>query len=171
MLDFTPTKAIQPLIPSVDYTAPLDQISLVVAQLTRFRCGDVCLGLGVSHVMADGPSALHFVTEWTKFARGDAARVRPGRPPPATAVDRGKANLDPVGGVDTTGSRPWPRTSGAARARRAAEQQTSLHFVADFRNKINPPLPKNYFGNALIRVEATDRSGSLLAERIGAASR
>ncbi|XP_041996954.1 spermidine hydroxycinnamoyl transferase-like [Salvia splendens] len=220
--DFTPTKAIQALIPSVDYTAPLEQIPLVIVQLTRFRCGGVCLGLGISHVIADGPSALHFVTEWTKFARGvgpitapfldrkvvetddelrrfefDPAVLR--RPPQLIGVEdsleqrrkpiavaflplskvqieklRGKANLDRVGGrgysrFESVAAHIWRCTSEARG--HSAEQQTSLHFVADFRNKLNPPLPKNYFGNALIRVEATDKSGSLLAEPIGAASR
>ncbi|KZV19184.1 spermidine hydroxycinnamoyl transferase [Dorcoceras hygrometricum] len=71
--DFTPNAEIQALIPSIDYTTPIDEIPMVIVQLTRFKCGGVSIGMGISHVMADGPSALHFINEWTKFARGEAA--------------------------------------------------------------------------------------------------
>ncbi|GFP94804.1 spermidine hydroxycinnamoyl transferase [Phtheirospermum japonicum] len=221
--DFTPIPAIQSLIPSVDYTTPIDEIPLVIVQLTRFSCGGLSIGLGISHVMADGPSALHFVDEWAKIARGAGPPVPPsldrkvldtGKPPssafdpsvlrpPPTLIGqedqlaqkmkqitvallnltklqieklRNKASLDFDGGA--AGGRGFSRFEAVAahiwrctsKARgHAAEQQTSLHFVADFRNKLKPTLPKNYFGNALIRVEATDKSGCLLSSSIGTA--
>ncbi|KAK6156638.1 hypothetical protein DH2020_010886 [Rehmannia glutinosa] len=224
--DFTPTPAIQDLIPSVDYTTPIDEIPLVIVQLTSFKCGGVSIGLGISHVMADGPSALHFVDEWTKFARGAGPVVPPFldrkapeitekpldckfdpsvlRPPPTLLGEensleqrkkpisvaflnltkfqieklRNKANLD--FDKETYGGRGYSRFEAVAahiwrctsKARgHVAEQQTSLHFVADFRNKMKPALPKNYFGNALIRVEASDNSGNLLSKSIGTASK
>ncbi|KAK4479458.1 hypothetical protein RD792_014972 [Penstemon davidsonii] len=221
--DFTPTPSIQALIPSVDYTTPIDEIPLVIVQLTRFRCGGVSIGLGISHVMADGPSALHFVDEWAKIARVAEPVVPPFldrkvlesdkpldvtfdpsvlRPPPTliglednmeqrkkpitvsflnlgkVQIEklRNKANLD----FDKENGRGYSRFEAVAahiwrctsKARgHVSEQQTSLHFVADFRNKLKPALPRNYFGNALIRVEATDKSGSLLSNSIGTASR
>ncbi|KAL6525381.1 hypothetical protein OROHE_015688 [Orobanche hederae] len=219
--DFTPTPAIQELIPSVDYTTPIDEIPLVIVQLTRFRCGGVSIGLGISHVMADGPSALHFVDEWAKIARGSGPLVPPFldrkvletekllnsafdpsvlRPPPTLIGQddklaqkmkpitvaflnltklqieklRNKASLEfaAAGGrgysrFEAVAAHIWRSTSKARG--HVAEQQTSLHFVADFRNKMKPPLPKNYFGNALIRVEATDKSGNLLSSSIGTA--
>jgi shikimate O-hydroxycinnamoyltransferase len=217
--DFTPTPEIQSLIPSVDYTTPIDEIPLVIVQLTRFRCGGLSIGLGVSHVMADGPSALHFVDEWAKIARGSGPLFPPSldrkvletekppssafnpsvlRPPPRligleddlaqkmkpitvaflnlTKLQieklRNKASLE----FADAGCRGYSRFEAVAahiwrctsKARgHVADQQTSLHFVADFRNKMKPPLPKNYFGNALIRVEATDKSGNLLSSSIG----
>ncbi|KAL0340235.1 UNVERIFIED_CONTAM: Spermidine hydroxycinnamoyl transferase [Sesamum radiatum] len=225
--DFTPTPAIQALIPSVDYTTPIDEIPLVIVQVTRFRCGGLSIGLGISHVMADGPSALHFIDEWTKFARGVGPVIPPFlerkaletekpvhckfdpsvlRPPPTLLGQedsleqrkkpisvaflsltklqieklRGKANLDFYKENGSEGSRGYSRFEAVAahiwrctsKARgHIAEQQTSLHFVADFRNKMKPALPRNYFGNALIRVEATDKSGNLLTNSIGMASR
>ncbi|KAK4479457.1 hypothetical protein RD792_014971 [Penstemon davidsonii] len=221
--NFTPTPSIQALIPSVDYTTPIDEIPMVIVQLTRFRCGGVGIGLGISHVMADGPSALHFVDEWAKFARGVGPFVAPFldrsvldaekdsdykfdpsvlRPPPTLIGQednmeqrkkpitvsflnlgkvqieklRNKANLD----FDKEKGRGYSRFEAVAahiwrctsKARgHVSEQQTSLHFVADFRNKLKPALPRNYFGNALIRVEATDKSGNLLSNSIGTASR
>ncbi|KAL0404239.1 UNVERIFIED_CONTAM: Spermidine hydroxycinnamoyl transferase [Sesamum radiatum] len=225
--DFTPSPAIQALIPSVDYTTPIDEIPLVIVQVTRFRCGGLSIGLGISHVMADGPSALHFIDEWTKFARGVGPVIPPFldrkaletekpvhckfdpsvlRPPPTLIGQedsleqrkkpisvaflsltklqieklRAKANLDFYKENGSAGSRGYSRFEAVAahiwrctsKARgHIAEQQTSLHFVADFRNKMKPALPGNYFGNALIRVEATDKSGNLLTNSMGMASR
>lgn len=220
--DFTPTKEIQALIPTVDYTTPIDEIPMVIVQMTRFRCGGVSIGLGISHVMADGPSALHFVDEWAKIARGAGPIVPPFldrkalesdrplteafdpavlRPPPKLLgqVDdmeqrkkplavaflnltkiqieklRNKANLEAEAGsrgysrFEAVAAHVWRCTSKARG--HTPDQPTSLHFVADFRNKLKPSLPRNFFGNALIRVEATDTSGSLLSAPIGAASK
>ncbi|KAK6156637.1 hypothetical protein DH2020_010885 [Rehmannia glutinosa] len=217
--DFTPTPAIQDLIPIVDYTIPIDEIPLISVQLTTFRCGGVSIGLGVCHVMADGPSALHFVDEWAKIGRGaeepvippfldrkvletdkpltsifDPAVLRPlptligqedniveqqKKPLTVTTLNlnksqidklREKANLDYPGGrgysrFEAVAAHIWRCTSKARG--HVAEQQTSLNFVADFRNKMKPPLPNNFFGNALIRVEARDNSGNLLSNSIG----
>ncbi|XP_073062496.1 spermidine hydroxycinnamoyl transferase-like [Primulina eburnea] len=224
--DFTPTLSIQALIPSVDYTTPIEEVPMVIVQLTRFRCGGVSIGLGISHVMADGPSALHFVDQWAKIARGGETISPPYldrkvletdkqldstfdpsvlRPPPTLIGQednmeqrkkpitvaflnlsklqieklRNKANLD-FHQENNTASRGYSRFEAVAahiwrctsRARgHVSEQQTSLHFPADFRNKMNPPLPRNYLGNALIRVEATDTSGNLLSNSLGAASK
>ncbi|KAK6156631.1 hypothetical protein DH2020_010879 [Rehmannia glutinosa] len=87
---------------------------------------------------------------------------------------REKANLDYPGGrgysrFEAVAAHIWRCTSKARG--HVAEQQTTLHFVADFRNKMKPPLPRNYFGNALIRVDATDNSGNLLSNSIGMAAR
>ncbi|GER45801.1 HXXXD-type acyl-transferase family protein, partial [Striga asiatica] len=212
-------------IPSLDYTTPIDEIPLVVAQLTRFRCGGAALGLGISHVMADGPSALHFVDEWAKISRAAAEAVAPpfldrrvleSAEPPSSAFDATALRPPPtlLGEADPLAQKSKPIAASLLRLTRlqieslrnqasaaasggdvgrgfsrfeavaahiwrctskarghAADQPTSLHFVADFRSKMNPPLPKNYFGNALIRVEATDKSGSLLSGSLGAACR
>ncbi|GER39516.1 HXXXD-type acyl-transferase family protein [Striga asiatica] len=202
--DFTPGPEIQALIPTVDYTAPLDEIPLVMAQMTRLACGGLALGLEISHVMADGPSALHFVGEWANLARGGAdptvspfldRRVVDGggednmeqkRKPTCMAFlrltqlqiekIRSKADVDYPEKIKFGSRRGYSRFEAVAahvwqctsKARaHVPEQQTSLHFMADFRNKMKPPLPKNYFGNALICAEAMDTSGSLLASPIG----
>ncbi|KAK6136408.1 hypothetical protein DH2020_029829 [Rehmannia glutinosa] len=188
--EFTPTPAVQDLILIVDYTIPIDEIPLISVQLTTFRCGGVSIGLGVCHVMADGPSALHFVDEWAKIGRGAEEPMIPPfldrkkkKPLTATTLNlnksqinklREKANLDYPGGrgysrFEAVAAHIWRCTSKARG--HVAEQQTTLHFVADFRNKMKPPLPRNYFGNALIRVDATDNSGNLLSNSIGMAAR
>ena len=69
--DFRPTQEIQALIPSVDYNKPIHELPLLLVQVTKFSCGGMSLGLGISHTIADGLSALHFISEWAKIARGE----------------------------------------------------------------------------------------------------
>ena len=75
--DFRPTPEIRALIPSVDYNKPIDELPLLLVQLTKFSCGSMSLGLGISHTIADGLSALHFISEWAKIARGEQANSPP----------------------------------------------------------------------------------------------
>ncbi|KAK3009251.1 hypothetical protein RJ639_014117 [Escallonia herrerae] len=69
--DFGPTPQLEILIPPIDYTAPIHEIPLMLVQVTRFSCGGICIGLAISHVIVDGQSALYFITEWAKIARGE----------------------------------------------------------------------------------------------------
>ena len=45
--------------------------------MTRFKCGGVCLGMGVHHLVADGTAALHFINTWSDVARGLSVTVPP----------------------------------------------------------------------------------------------
>ncbi|KAI8570290.1 hypothetical protein RHMOL_Rhmol01G0023000 [Rhododendron molle] len=69
--DFTPTSETRALIPSVDYNKPIDELPLLLVQVTKFSCGGISLGLGMSHVLVDGRCAAHFVSEWTRIAHGE----------------------------------------------------------------------------------------------------
>ncbi|XP_074319115.1 spermidine hydroxycinnamoyl transferase [Silene latifolia] len=64
------------LIPHVDYEK-LEELPLVLGQLTVFRCGGICLGVTISHLVADGQSALHFMAEWARLARGEPLEATP----------------------------------------------------------------------------------------------
>ncbi|KAK9671295.1 hypothetical protein RND81_12G019800 [Saponaria officinalis] len=65
------------LIPFVDYNKPIEELPLVFGQLTVFRCGGICLGVTISHLFADGQSALHFMVEWARLARGEPLQTAP----------------------------------------------------------------------------------------------
>ncbi|KAK3219166.1 hypothetical protein Dsin_013136 [Dipteronia sinensis] len=65
------------LIPTVDYTIPIQELPLLIVQVTKFQCGGISLGFTISHVVADGQSALHFLSEWARLARGEALAVSP----------------------------------------------------------------------------------------------
>ncbi|KAM7523620.1 hypothetical protein LguiA_013522 [Lonicera macranthoides] len=59
----------------------------------------------------------------------------------------------------------------ACKARRHASQQlTWLYFPMDVRNRIEPPLPQFYFGNAVYRAAATSTSGELISKPLSYAS-
>ncbi|KAL8191567.1 hypothetical protein R6Q57_028298 [Mikania cordata] len=73
-----PSPIYHQLIPSIDYqNTPLEEIPLLVLQVTRFVCGGFSLGLSISHVVADGQSALHFVSEWARVCRGESLETPP----------------------------------------------------------------------------------------------
>ncbi|OAY32384.1 stemmadenine O-acetyltransferase [Manihot esculenta] len=46
-------------------------------QFNIFKCGGICLGLCLSHKIADAFSALTFIKTWAAIARGEADIVRP----------------------------------------------------------------------------------------------
>ncbi|MCL7024216.1 hypothetical protein MKW94_005029 [Papaver nudicaule] len=43
---------------------------LLVAQVTKFKCGGFSLGLSVDHIAVDGISAMEFVNSWGEITRG-----------------------------------------------------------------------------------------------------
>ncbi|KAG6670717.1 hypothetical protein I3843_Q043200 [Carya illinoinensis] len=69
--DFAPTKAVEDLVPKVDYGSPIEDWSLMLVQVTRFSCGGLCVGTAMSHTVVDGWSVAKFFNAWTKLARGD----------------------------------------------------------------------------------------------------
>jgi len=86
-----------------------------------------------------------------------------------------KANAD----ESTKGSRPYSRFEAlaahvwrcACRARGLDEKQpTLIRFNADFRNRVIPPLPRNYFGNALALTAAASQVGEILSNSLGHAA-
>ncbi|CAJ1941812.1 unnamed protein product [Sphenostylis stenocarpa] len=76
--DFSPSSEYHYLVPTVDYySLPIHELPLVLVQLTRFKCGGICIGVTLSHAVVDGPSALHFMCEWARLARGDPLQTVP----------------------------------------------------------------------------------------------
>ncbi|XP_050226714.1 spermidine hydroxycinnamoyl transferase-like [Mercurialis annua] len=75
--DFSPCPAFEYLIPCVDYTLPFNELPLMLVQLTTFQCGGVSVGLAISHTVADGQGALHFICEWARIARGEPLNKSP----------------------------------------------------------------------------------------------
>ncbi|KAJ4972470.1 hypothetical protein NE237_005644 [Protea cynaroides] len=53
------------------------EIPLLVAQVTKFKCGGFVLGLGLQHCMCDGIGAMEFVNSWGETARGLQLSVPP----------------------------------------------------------------------------------------------
>ena len=207
--DFSPKEPIKELIPAVDYSQPIEELPLLLVQVTRFDDdeGGVAIGVAVSHPLCDGLATTRFINSWAKLARGDALGpdempfldrtvLKPSLPPSAPRFDHPELKPMPLklGSTDniaeqkkkTTfallkltpeqvetlkkranneqsqcqkqGSRPYSRYEAisahiwrcASKARELDEDQpTVVKFNVDIRNRLNPPLPQNYFGNAL----------------------
>ncbi|KAM7268677.1 hypothetical protein ACFE04_010843 [Oxalis oulophora] len=75
--DFTPTPEYEQLVPEVNYNLPIEELPLLLVQVTKFKCGGICLALTISHAVVDGPSALHFISEWARIARNEPLGTAP----------------------------------------------------------------------------------------------
>ncbi|MED6210516.1 hypothetical protein PIB30_064824 [Stylosanthes scabra] len=194
--DFEPNAALlRPLLPAIDYSEPMENLPLVMVQVTRFACGGVCVGVTNSNVVADGISGTLFVDAWAKLARGgtlgedekplfldqmelpvmigrcdaseeskketDLAILKLTREMAEKikkkANDDGCFEFDHEEVTAQKHRRPYSRyESIAAHIRRCAckarnadhNQPTVVLTVAGIRNRLKPPLPLNYFGNA-----------------------
>ena len=205
--DFSPKEPIKELIPMVDYSQPIEELPLFLAQLTRFHDDEgIAIGIACCHPLCDGLNAVRFTNAWAKVARGDTLGpdempfldrtvLRSPHPPLPRRFDHPELKPLPliIGSCDYTeekkkkttfallkltseqveklkkrannngqshkqGSRPYSRYEAigahiwrcASKARELDENQPTLvRFHGDIRNRLNPPLPQNYFGNAL----------------------
>ncbi|KAL5724412.1 omega-hydroxypalmitate O-feruloyl transferase [Ranunculus cassubicifolius] len=53
------------------------EVPLLVAQVTKFKCGGFVLGLSMNHCLFDGIGAMEFVYSWGEIARGLPLSVPP----------------------------------------------------------------------------------------------
>ncbi|KAK9707339.1 hypothetical protein RND81_07G190500 [Saponaria officinalis] len=65
------------LFPTCDYSKGLSSMPLLMVQLTRFKCGGVCLGIAQHHNAADGSSYGFFVNSWARLTKGLDIKVMP----------------------------------------------------------------------------------------------
>ncbi|GFZ21060.1 hypothetical protein Acr_29g0002220 [Actinidia rufa] len=216
--DFRPTPEIRALIPSADYNKPIHELPLLLVQLTKFSCGGISVGLGISHVLVDGQAAGHFISNWARIARGeqieripslDRTKLRPEESwaprfdhpefKPATLLIGHSSNLEErkkettvamlklskdqisklrtkANSANCTSFTRYEVVSAhlwrcACKARRQeSEQVTNMRIVVDFRNHMEPPLPKEYFGNAILHVMATTTFGEIVSKPLAYAA-
>ncbi|KAK8502113.1 hypothetical protein V6N12_012563 [Hibiscus sabdariffa] len=75
--DFSDDSQVLQLVPKVDYSGGISSYPLLVLQVTKFKCGGVCLGVGWQHTLGDGTSALHFINSWADTTRGMLPAIAP----------------------------------------------------------------------------------------------
>ncbi|OEL32018.1 Shikimate O-hydroxycinnamoyltransferase [Dichanthelium oligosanthes] len=68
--DFAPRMEFKRLVPAVEDTGDISAFPLLVLQVTHFKCGGVCLGVGTQHYVSDGLSTAHFMNSWSALCRG-----------------------------------------------------------------------------------------------------
>ncbi|CAL0329518.1 unnamed protein product [Lupinus luteus] len=67
----------------VDYTQPIEELPLMLVQLTRFYDIDqgVAIGVSISHPLTDGFGAIRFINSWARMARGETLETSELFPP------------------------------------------------------------------------------------------
>ena len=66
--DFAPTQALKELVPNINYGSAIEEMPLLVVQLTRLRCGGLGIGVALCLAVLDGKSAFGFINSWAKLA-------------------------------------------------------------------------------------------------------
>ncbi|KAI3993602.1 hypothetical protein MKX01_002615 [Papaver californicum] len=172
------------------------QNPLVVAQVTKFKCGGFVLGMTTLHAVADGTSAMEFMKSWGEVTRGlpltnppflDRTILR-ARNPPKIEFTHGYEDIVDVSNTEAIFQQEmlinksfifYPEnleqlkkkamedgvlrrcstfevlTALMWRARTQSlrlnpDQQVRLMFAVDARSRLEPKLPKGYFGNAFL---------------------
>ncbi|KAE8717027.1 Shikimate O-hydroxycinnamoyltransferase [Hibiscus syriacus] len=75
--NFSDDSQVLKLVPKVDYSGGISSYPLMVSQVTKFKCGGVCLGVALQHTLGDGTSDLHFINSWADTARGLSPAISP----------------------------------------------------------------------------------------------
>ncbi|XLT34824.1 hypothetical protein HN873_066116 [Arachis hypogaea] len=141
--DFSPNQPIKELIPTVDYSRPIEELPLLLAQITRFKelQEGIAIGIALSHPLCDGLAGIHFINSWAKKD--------------ANNDNNDFQSREPYSRFEAIGAHLW---RSACKARELSKHQpTVFQTVVDIRKKLNPPLPQNYFGNALAFTSRRDR--------------
>ena len=183
----------------IDYTQPLEEIPLLIVQLTKLFQHGVVIGISFCHILGDGLAAISFINSWAKLCRNETLLDQeipfldrtvldsstlprfnhPGLMPLPLLLNTTDAMAETK--MQTTASVLKLTTEQVEKLKKIANynnevlcfstyevvsahiwrcackarglddvQPTVIRLVGDIRNRINPPLPQNYFGNALV---------------------
>ncbi|CBI25231.3 unnamed protein product, partial [Vitis vinifera] len=184
--DFAPTLELRQLIPTVDYSGDIGSYSLLILQVTHFKCGGVSLGVGMQHHVADGASGLHFINTWSDMARGLDITIPPfidrtllrARDPPQPAFHHIEITRDQLNTLknkskedgNTISYSSYVMLAGhvwrcACKARSLpADQDSKMYIATDGRSRLRPALPPGYFGNVIFTTTPVAVAGELMSK-------
>ncbi|KAG5244819.1 shikimate O-hydroxycinnamoyltransferase [Salix suchowensis] len=138
---FTPHSEKLQFIPEVDRSS-IFSYPLLLSQATFFKCGGVCLGVGLHHILGDGSSAIHFINSWSEIARGLSLTTPPfidrtllgARAPPIPAMHH--VEYDPPPTLNTsTSDDQTPETQKNPKPTRAEILTISSDQLRTLKNK------------------------------------
>ncbi|XP_031274310.1 shikimate O-hydroxycinnamoyltransferase-like isoform X1 [Pistacia vera] len=138
--DFTPSLKMRQLVPTIDYsTSDIYFYPLLLLQVTYFKCGGICLGIGWHHILGDGTSAFHFIKSWAEITSGFSISVPPfidrtilhARIPPHPTFNH--IEYHPPPSMDILESQSSPRPTSMARFRLPLDQINA--FKAKLKNE------------------------------------
>eukprot|EP00250_Pteridium_aquilinum_P009571 c18761_g1_i1 orf=413-1831(-) len=64
------------VLQAFDFTS-LDELPLLLVQVTVFKCGGFVIGLGTNHTLVDGSAAVDFMQNYAAVVRGEGLLIRP----------------------------------------------------------------------------------------------
>ncbi|EEE63219.1 hypothetical protein OsJ_18029 [Oryza sativa Japonica Group] len=137
-------------------TADVVDRPLLFVQMTRLACGGFVFGMHICHCMADGSGMVQFLTAVTEFARGVPGA--PTVPPVVAACSR----------FDLVGAFMWRCRTAALRHGRGDVVRLNMFVNARVRNR---PVPRGYYGNAIVFASASAPAGELCGRPLGHALR
>ncbi|KAJ6296132.1 hypothetical protein OIU78_024047 [Salix suchowensis] len=164
------------LIPTVDYS-DISSYPLLVLQVTRFRCGGVCLGVGWHHILADGTGCLHFINTWSDVARGSLSKPHhtstqpffveeshPALPSITSTMAKNDAGKTEYSTYVILTAHIW---RCVCKARGLSDDQlTKLNIATNGRKRFRPVIPPGYFGNVIFSTSPIALYGGLLSESL-----
>ncbi|KAI3941271.1 hypothetical protein MKX01_029845 [Papaver californicum] len=158
------------------------QNPLLVAQVTKFKCGGFVLGISMNHAMADGTSAMEFMNP--PFLDRTIFKARH---PPKVEFTHGYENIVDVSNTEAIFEQEMLINKSfifhpenleqlkikamedgvLQRARTQSlklnpDQQVRLLFAVDGRSRLDPKLPKGYFGNAFLMMNCQCSTSEML---------
>ncbi|KAJ6355297.1 hypothetical protein OIU77_005810 [Salix suchowensis] len=175
------------LIPTVDYS-DISSYPLLVLQVTRFRCGGVCLGVGWHHIMADGTGCLHFINAWSDIARGLPIKTPPyfdpshssWKSPTQPYLPSRRITSDLLSTLKAMAKNDAGKMEYSTyviltahiwrcvcKARGLSDDQlTKLNIATNGRKRFRPAIPPGYFGNVTFSTSPIALYGGLLSESL-----
>ncbi|XP_019052654.1 PREDICTED: agmatine coumaroyltransferase-1-like [Nelumbo nucifera] len=174
-LPFTPASEVgKNLLPPLEGVEELLQV-----QLNRYACDGLVLGLSSHHRVADGQSMRYFTVSWANLVRGldieplpyhhrDAVSVP--RNPPKSEFDhpsmdskqRCAKEANATALFECILSHMWKKMTQAQGLEQ--DEFTQVRVAVNGRDRMNPPVPKEYFGNLVLWAYPRLRVKDLLQE-------
>lgn len=207
--DFRPSPELSRLVPVANSSGEISACPLLLLQVTRFKCGGVCLGFSSEHHLCDGISVSHFMETWSGIARGVAVAIPPffdkraagmcprDRPQPKfkhVEYQPPPKIVAPLDDVEPRIPKSFPLNRDQINALKAKcaniaytsfeamvahtlrnyciarhvprDQELKLYISVDGRTRLQPPLPRGYFGNAVFYATVVATAGELESDTL-----
>ncbi|KAH9694513.1 Shikimate O-hydroxycinnamoyltransferase [Citrus sinensis] len=143
-------------VPNVDYSNDISSYPLLLAQVTHFKCGGICLGILTHHTLTDATSTFYFIKAWAEMTRVDQTN---------TLKAKSKANHGSTINFtkfEVIVAHLW---RCLCKVRGLPDDQASkLLIPINGRSRLNPELPSGYIGNVLFTGTSIALSGDILSE-------
>ncbi|XVE71161.1 hypothetical protein DITRI_Ditri10aG0128200 [Diplodiscus trichospermus] len=65
--DFAPSLQLRQLVPTTDYFGDISTYPLLMLQVTTFKCGGICIGVGIYDTVLDDTSIFYFINSWCEI--------------------------------------------------------------------------------------------------------